>query len=268
MSKMNIAILTTVINKDLYAKSAQLFPKNIEVYVIDGTNQMFGIDSIFFMMKKLKDKGIDWLIMADEDVLFINTDGIYTIIDYMAQHDYIVSGVRDGGQIPNRTYSPFVINTFFSIVNFKALERIWNPKEILKNQYIVENEFQENVIDLPQDFDTNSLYEPYYCFYFWLRRLNTKILFLDAEKPFDDDQKTTLVYDTKGKKLLYHTWYARVYGKNEQHTKRIDRIFNLVKFQDKNEINYVLLKDKTFFLKYNYKRFIKRVVLKIKVLTS
>ncbi|WP_262710848.1 hypothetical protein [Flavobacterium franklandianum] len=36
----NIAILTTVINHELYQKSSQLFPQNIQKYVIDGTNGM------------------------------------------------------------------------------------------------------------------------------------------------------------------------------------------------------------------------------------
>ena len=268
MSKENIALLTTLINKDLYAKSAQLFPKEAVKYVIDGTNHMFGIESIFFMMKKLKGKGIEWLIMADEDALFVNPDGVYTIIDYMKQHNYLLCGVRDGGQIPNRIYSPYVINTFFSVINFKELERIWNPNEILKHQYIKENEFEENLLDLPQEFDTNSLYEPYYCFYFWLRRLNNKILFLNAEKPFDDDDKTTLVYDTEGKKLLYHTWYARVYGIDREHTQRIDKIFNLLNFENNKVPKYIYLKDYCFIFKYNYNRFMKRIAMKLKLIRS
>lgn len=104
---------------------------------------MFGIDSIFFMMKKLKGKGIEWLIMADEDVLFLNPDGIYKIIDFMKKENYILSGVRDGGQIPNRTYSPYVINTFFSIINFRELENIWDSKSILLNQYITKKILQK-----------------------------------------------------------------------------------------------------------------------------
>jgi len=262
------AILTTLINKDLYYKSSQLFPESIKKYVIDGSNHMFGIDSIFFMMKKFKGKGIEWLIMSDEDVLFIEPDRVNTIIDHMKENNYLISGVRDGGQIPNRIYSPYAINTFFSIINFKALENIWNPEEILKNQYIIENEFEENLNQLTEEFDSNSLYEPYYCFYYWLRRKGEKILFLNAERAFDDDEKTTLVYDTDGNKLLYHTWYARVYGKNLMHTKRIDKIFDMLSFENKSIPDYTFLKDHLFFFKYNFNRLKKRIKMKTKILFS
>ena len=66
----NIAILSTVVNFDLYQKSSPLFPKGIPKYVIDGRNGMHAMDSIRYMFKKLKDQNIDWLIMADEDVFF------------------------------------------------------------------------------------------------------------------------------------------------------------------------------------------------------
>ena len=62
MDKSKIAILTTLINQDLYIKSAQLFPSDIKKYVIDGSNNMFGIDSILFMMKKLRTFNIQVLI--------------------------------------------------------------------------------------------------------------------------------------------------------------------------------------------------------------
>jgi len=101
MDNSKIAILSTVINKELYQKSSQLFPQNIQKYVIDGSNGMHGLDSIFYMMKKLKGKGIEWLIMADEDVLFVNSKGVFSIIEEMESNGYLVSGVRDGGVIPN-----------------------------------------------------------------------------------------------------------------------------------------------------------------------
>ncbi len=55
----------------MYAKTANLFPKGIDKYVIDGTNGMYGLDSIDYIFSKLKDKNYDWIIMADEDVFFI-----------------------------------------------------------------------------------------------------------------------------------------------------------------------------------------------------
>jgi hypothetical protein len=54
-----IALLTTVINWDLYKKSSQYFPEGIQKYVIDGRDGMFGIDSIYFMMEKFKEMDVD-----------------------------------------------------------------------------------------------------------------------------------------------------------------------------------------------------------------
>ncbi|MBS4041273.1 MAG: hypothetical protein KGZ81_11830 [Flavobacteriales bacterium] len=265
LDKSKIAILTTVINWDLYKKSSQYFPDGVQKYVIDGGAGLFGVDSIYYMMEKLKKKDIDWLIMADEDVLFLNSDTIYEVIDYMFLNDFILCGVRDGGEIPNRTYSPFLINTFFSIVNLKKLKLIWNKMEIKKNQFVLENEFKEDFSNLKESFDLMSLYEPYYCFYFWLRRKGEKILFLKADTPFNDGI-TTLVYSPNNEKILYHTWYARSYGNSKKHTDRIDGVFNLLTFNPTNYQEPIVWKDHLFFIKRFIRKQNKRLKMKIKIL--
>jgi len=269
MNNSKIVIISTVINQELYQKSSQLFPKNVTKYVIDGTNGMFGIDSICYMMKKLKGTGIEWLIMADEDVLFVNPNRLFYLLEKLKDENSFVCGVRDGGVIPNRYFSPFLINTFFSIINFKELELIWNEKEVLKNQYINDNEFKEDLNELKEAYDAKSIYEPYYCFYFWLRRKGKKILFLDASAPFLDDRITTLVCDSKSEKLLYHTWYARSYGNNEKHTKRINKIFELLQFENINITKPIVFKHKTFFLKQKIKKFFRKLMMKFeKIMNS
>jgi hypothetical protein len=268
MDNSKIAIITTVINQELYQKSSQLFPENVLKYVIDGANGMFGIDSICYMMKKLKGRGIEWLIMADEDVLFVNPNGVFSLIEEMKAKKYFVCGVRDGGIIPNRYFSPFLINTFFSIINFKELELIWNENEVLKNQYINENEFREDLDKLNEAYDVQSIYEPYYCFYFWLRRKGKKILFLDASAPFPDDRITTLVCDSNSKKLLYHTWYARSYGNNEKHTKRINSVFELLQFKNSKVTKPIVFKHKTFFLKQKAKKLFRRLRMKFQKIAN
>jgi len=127
----------------------------------------------------------------------------------MTKKNITVCGVRDGGVITHRKQNPFVINTFFSILNFKEVEAIWDKKEVSQNQYTVENEFDDNLMSLKYDFDKKSLYEPYYCFYFWLRRKNKKILFFDAKMCGDQISNSVLF---NNEVFLYHTWYARSYG--------------------------------------------------------
>ena len=118
MDQSKIAILTTVANFNLYKKTSVLFPEQCQKYIIDGSNGMHGIDSILYMMSKLKGKDIQWLIMADEDVIFSNANLVFDIIEEMKAKNITVCGVRDGGLVSHRNQNPYLINTFFSILNF------------------------------------------------------------------------------------------------------------------------------------------------------
>jgi hypothetical protein len=69
----------------LYKKTSINYPSHINRYVIDGREGMYGLNSIIFMMEKLKDK--DWPIMIDGD-------GI--LIDYMNENKFIICGMQDG----------------------------------------------------------------------------------------------------------------------------------------------------------------------------
>jgi len=221
LNKSNIAILTTVANFELYSITSKLFPKTIRKYVIDGREGMHGIHSLYFMIEKLKDENIDWLVMADEDVIFKDSNAVFSLIEKMEKENITVSGVRDGGVVKHRTNNPYMINTFFSILNFKEVLSLWDKTQVAKNQYIKPNEFDEETLSLPGKYDVNNLYEPYYCFYLWLKRLGKQFLYLDAKMYKDDISNTVLFNDEV---FLYHTWYARSYGENEKHTKRINNI--------------------------------------------
>lgn len=263
MENSKIAIITTAINKQLYQKSSQFFPTNIQKYVIDGTNGMHGLDSIFYMMKKLKNRNIEWLIMADEDVLFQNSNLVFDIIKKMEFENYSVCGVRDGGLISHRNYNPYLINTFFSIINFKEIELIWDKKDILKNNYILENEFDDDLGKISGLFNLESLYEPYYCFYLWLRRNKKQFLFLEANHPFKEDEISNAVY-FNDKVLLYHTWYARSYGTNEKHTNRINEVLELLIFENNEISKPVIFKHRTFLLKRKIIKLYKRIEMSIR----
>jgi hypothetical protein len=262
MVNSEIAILSTVINFELYHKSSDLFPRNVQKYVIDGTNGMHGIHSIVYMMEKLKGKNIEWLIMADEDVLFNNSDLVFDIINRMKSENYTVCGIRDGGLISHRKYNPYLINTFFSIINFKEIETMWDKQQMLKNSKSVKNEFQDDLSNLTFELDKLSDFEPYYCFYLWLRRRNKKFLFLDVDQPLDADTISNAVYFDK-KRLLYHTWYARSYGINEKHTNRINKVFDLLNFENEVVSVPIVFKDRTFYLKQELLKLIRRVKQKL-----
>jgi hypothetical protein len=262
--KTKIALLTTVANFDLYSKSSVYFPKGIKKYVIDGTNGMHGIHSILYMMQKLKGSGIEWLIMADEDVIFTKSELVFDIIEEMIQKDYTVCGVRDGGVLSHRIYNPFVINTFFSILKFSEIEKLWNASEVLNNQYILTNEFVDELKNVKGNYDKQSLFEPYYCFYFWLRRKNKKILFLEA-KMLEDSISNSASYNNEV--FFIHTWYARSYLKNKKHTKRINKILFGLKNNEvldaKSDLPKIF-KNRTFWLESKIKKIQRKILLKLK----
>ena len=264
MPKPNIAILTTVANFELYEITSKLFPVNCQKYVIDGRNGMHGINSIYYMFEKLKDENIDWLIMADEDVIFKDSEIVFNIIDKMNVENYTVAGVRDGGVVRHRIFNPTMINTFFSIINFKEILKIWDKEDVKKNQYINENEFLVDASTLKYEFDVNSLYETYYCFYLWLKRSGKQFLYLDA-KMHEDSIANSVQFN--GNTLLYHTWHARSYGKNKKHTKRIDAILNennIIRSKGLNTQNYILFKAPFYATKQKINKFLRKVKQKLK----
>jgi hypothetical protein len=264
IDKSRIAILTTVANFELYSKTSQLFPKGVKRFVIDGTNGMHGIHSLLYMFRVLKNKNIDWLIMADEDVIFQDSAEVFQLIDAMKKNDFTVCGLRDGGLIAHRNFNPYVVNTFFSIINFKKIASIFDEHSILKNQYTIEDEFSDSINHLPYEYSETSLYEPYYCFYLWLRRRGEKFLFLEAGMPFKEDTITNSIYSINGKLLAYHSWHARSYGVNSKHTARINKLISKTKIVDSScNSEYEIFKDKSFYFKHNIKKLLRRIKLKL-----
>ncbi|MDO5970555.1 hypothetical protein Q4Q35_12130 [Flavivirga aquimarina] len=264
MQVSKTAILTTVANFELYRKTSILFPEGVQKYIIDGRDGMHGIHSLVYMMHKLKNKGIHWLIMADEDVVFTDNKLVFSLIDKMNIEGITVCGVRDGGVVLHRKKNPFVINTFFSVINLKEVFNIWNKKEMLKNQYIEEGEFQDDLSGLKGDFDRKSLYEPYYCFYFWLRRQEKRFLFLES-KMCSDMIANDVYYENK--KLLCHTWYARSYGENKKHTDRINVILNANGVENNIETDFmdvIIYKKRWFYMQKLIRKYYKYLIMKLR----
>jgi hypothetical protein len=253
-----ISFLTTVSNFKLYKKTSIYYPPNTDRYVIDGREGMYGIQSIIYMMNKLKDKDIDWLIMIDEDGIIIDNNAILDVIGYMQENEYLVCGMQDGGVNPIRHHSPFAINTYFSILNFKKLLQIWDAEAVVKNQYINKGEFKLFDKFIEHRYDVESVFEEYYCFYFWILRQGHKILYLNAENSIEDDIYSNVLYNHLNKPIMYHTWYARLYGKSKIHTDRINNVIAIRNKTKKNKSKYIkpiIFKDKSFkksVVKVNY----------------
>lgn len=224
IDKSQIAIVTTVASFKIYSKTANLFPQGIDKIVIDGTTGFYGLNSINFMFKKLKNKQYKWIIMADEDVFFYNANLVFDLIEYMHCNNFDICGIRDGGMIQHRFHNPESINTFFSIINFAKIASFYDFSEVKQCQAIFPKLYSlENYLKFSYNYSVDSLKEPYYCFYFWAHLNHFKFLYLDTINPVGDDMVGNIILDPFGNKIGFHSWYARAYEVYEDQTIRINR---------------------------------------------
>lgn len=257
----NIGLITTVSNFSLYKKTVAFFPENIKLIAIDGSNGLFGLNSIKFMFKKIRKHQIKWLILADEDVIFINSKIVFDIINNLEEEKIDVCGIRDGGMISWRGKNPYLPNPFFCILNLENIFPIYSEIEFLNNNYSVKDEFDDDLSDLIYPYNKESLYEDYYCFFLWLRRKKISFKFLKAEVAgFENDQETTAVYGYNDEVFLYHTWYARTYGSNEYHTNRIDKVIDKgIELKGFEKRNIVWLENYSFSFKKRIRKLKNRI---------
>jgi len=261
IEKSEIAIITTVSNIELYNKSLKYHPEGIDRIMIDGRKGLYGMESIIFMFEKLKKTNYKWIIMVDEDVFFIKPKLVFDQINYMNKNNYTISGLRDGGVVNHRTYNPFAMNTFFLIINYEKLKPIWNKKEVL-NTHKIDNKKMLSLNNLEYDFDVNSSFELYYPFFFWVLNKNNRLLYLETKSPFKkNDVYSNAVYDHRKNTILVHSWFARAYGKYEEHTKRIDELIEttMQRTNLNDNISYVVWKNLYFTFMFNLRRIIKRI---------
>lgn len=258
MKNDDIVIVTTVNNIELYRKTVISFPKNIDLIAIDGSKGLYGLEGFKFMFKKLKKYKYKWLIMADEDVVFVNSNGVIDLINRLENDGVTACGVRDGGLLSWRNKNPYSLNPFFCILNLEKIYAIYSEEEFLKHQYIEKDEFDDDLSSLYYPYDKESLYEGYYCFFLWLKRKKIKFTYLNAiADTFKGDLETTTVFGLDNEILLYHTWYARTYGINDYHTDRINKIILIGKIQEE-------LKTRKIIWLTNYSFEIKKNVMKLK----
>ncbi|AVR43837.1 hypothetical protein C7S20_00310 [Christiangramia fulva] len=259
VNKEKIAIITTVANWELYNKTKHFFPTGIRVFAIDGTSAFYGVKSMTFFMKKLKKYDLDWLVMADEDVIFENPEKIFNLIEYLDKNNYTVAGVSEADRIGEQSKHPYVINTFFGILNLREIYKIYNEKEMLANQYAIDNEFPKQVEGFRRyEHPMTSLAESYYCFFLWLRRKGKKTKFLKITRPLENDLLTTAVHDHTNTVLLYHTWFARFYSLDTFHKKRIDKVIKKGKFNSENS-KIILLKNHSHDIKFFFYKYFRRL---------
>lgn len=121
-------MITTINNLLLFSQTIAFFSDTFKTFVIDGSKGIFSLNSIKFMFKKLRNQKLKWLVMADEDVIYVNPESVMNMIQSMEENNIDVCGVRDGGQLLWRNKNPNVLILFFCILNF---EKIYSKKNFL-----------------------------------------------------------------------------------------------------------------------------------------
>ena len=256
--ELKIAVVVTVQNFKLFKKTKNSIPMGIDLFVIDGRYGFYALNALELVFSSDQIAKYDWIIMADEDVIFIDFDAILELIQHMKNNDHQLAGVSDGSALEFRKGDPTIPNLFFCVFNNSSIRLKFDLLDF--HQYI---KTKSNTGDQP----SKVMNEPYYVFFKYLFYRDFRMMFLNAHnKVIPGDYESTFVYNHINKIMLIHTWYARLYMKNQFHTTRIDNVVNsnLSNQQNKTFFNlknpqYFQFK-KQFYLKYLKKK-IKRLIL-------
>lgn len=257
MKSNRVAIVTTVLNAELYKRTQTTYPLVDKFYKIDGRFGFYGIHSIRCALKKLIH--YDFVILVDEDVVFERNYFIDEIIQVMKEKKIALIGPRDFDMGGKRwDGNPFSMNTFFTIINMTFYKSIRIDDFFENKSPLSDVEINEFCLE-NRDFSTEnilSMREPYYPFYLNSIRRGFPLIYLECRQNFFDDDITTTVFDMDNRPVLHHTWYARAYKTVEHQKIRIDRLIE--KFEESSlDQDYMLLNNTLFSrirLKYEYKR--------------
>lgn len=176
----------------------------------------------YFYDRILKSKA-DFIVNIDEDAFVTDNNKLKNLLNFCIENDYVNCGVPDGGVMEIRKHNPLVTNPFFNIINVKKIRKDFNLEVIIKNYSSHKIDFEKHapkhLLRSQYEYD---YYEPYVPFFLWIDT-NYKTLFLDTREHSDGHSNEVL--DHEGNPFLLHSWYSRLFGKDDFHTKRIKNLY-------------------------------------------
>lgn len=214
---MKIAIYTRSMNYDLFqlSSSSVSLPYKRKRYTFTSADG--------YLYDRIVKSGAEIIINLDEDAFITDNEKLKKLIEYVIDNEYVNCGMPDGGVVDIRKHNPLVTNPFFNILNVKEIQKKFDLQEILNNYNQHNIDFEKYTpFHLMKNKYTYDYFEPYNAFFVWLT-VNFKTLFLDAE--LHSDGISTVLKDYLGAPFLYHSWYSRFYGVDENHTKRIEDLY-------------------------------------------
>jgi hypothetical protein len=221
-----ILVVTRSINDTLYSRSQSLLTLPYPRRRITGMNHWIHAREYLHL---LFEYDVDWIINVDEDCFVFDNGRIEGLLRHMEEKDYDFCGIPDGGACVHRFHNPVVPNPFFSIFHVRKIRPALHRAEILRIQGIkftaeLERFTPRHLLkeDLAFAYDD---FECFYSFFFWLLLNGFNPLFLPSVEL--EDGMTTELRDHENVPFLYHGWFTRGYGRDDVHTQRIDRAFEM-----------------------------------------
>lgn len=251
--ELKIAVVVTVQNFKLFNRTKNSIPPGIDLFVVDGRYGFYALNALQLVFSSDQVAKYEWIIMADEDVIFIDFDSILELIHHMKNNDHQLAGVSDGSALEFRKGDPTIPNLFFCVFNNYSIRSKFDLPDF--NQYV---KTKSNTGHEP----SKVMNESYYLFFKYLFYHGFKIMFLNAHnKVIPGDYESTFVYNHLNKIMLIHTWYARLYLKNQFHTARINHVVNSHLSNQHNKTYFNLKNPQHFhFKKQFYLKFLKKKI--------
>lgn len=211
-----VKIYTRSMNPTLYARAMAFidlpYPK---VRLTDTT-----ADGYLYLV--IADTEADYVINIDEDAFVTDSARLQALLEHVIENGYGNAGMPDGGVISHRSWNPLVTNPCFTIMNTKLLRDVMDPDAIAAmdiDDPALEASVPRALMRLP--WELHAGYEPFYRLYIWMSQA-VKTLYLDARE--HSDGISTEIVDHLGRPVVLHTWYSREYGRDFEHTDRINAI--------------------------------------------
>ena len=207
-NKLRIKFFCRSFNKELYLISRHLY-EGAGYPCVRLTDQT--ADGYFFTM--LADETCDIAINVDEDCFISDLDAVLALVDKMQEEGWVNIGCSDAGPGVPRKGDAKVTNPFFNLFNLHEIRKSWNAYRLIP--------------ELKKD--SYKGIEPYYNFFYWMvKTFPDRTLYLDNKR--HSDGISTLLYDTEGRHLCSHSWFARQF-----HPSFMTRLFE---GNDRSDVNH------------------------------
>jgi hypothetical protein len=215
----HVTIVITSLNASLLWLCRSFLPPDVPVFVIDGRRDCWGLRSIEYMIEHVPAR---WAVLLDEDGFVIDFGRVRQLVDHAVQHDIACIGMPDGGIVPIRRHNPNAMNMFFNILDLEQIRAKWNSAAC--QAHIGSGSAMRELWPPPERLTPGAAYrfddfEPYYCFYFWLKAAGFRLEWLTGRS--HTDGLSTILTDASGEPFLLHTWYGRNFVSQPCHRERI-----------------------------------------------